>query len=283
MRSIGIDLGTTFVKCVTDNGMFFTFPSLHCYFTPSDWDETNEKLLHFVGYEAVKYLKKHGVVVSSPITLGEPKKTETDSIKRLILHALEKANPHGDDVAVILGLPSNGVQAKSILNNIIKTIPQIKKHAIILQASGAFVSLGKRSAHVVSLGGDTTEFIIYTNGTRLFDESGGMSFKHVTDRVGKYAYLDIDVINQDKSPETLTLIKQYAKWLNSEIRSQQKRRKVHVPVALTGGGIMNMVLRNELLSLLQPDFEVIIPPKPTYANALGMQMAATTIPDRIDE
>lgn len=283
MRNIGIDLGTTFVKCVTDNGKYFSFPTLHCYFTPSEWDETEEKLLNFVGYEATKYLKKHGVVISSPITSGEPKKTEADSLKRLILHALEEANPHKDDVAVVLGLPSNGVRAKSILRSIVKDIPQIKKHGIILQASGAFISMNTPSVHVVSLGGDTTEFIIYDNYVRLFDESGEMSFKHITDRKGKYAYLNIDDINEDKSPETLTLTRQFAKWIDSNIRSQQKRRNVHMPIALTGGGIMNMTLRKHLLDMLQPDFEVVIPDNPNYANAIGMQMAAAKIPDRMEQ
>ena len=47
-----------------------------------------------------------------------------------------------------------------------------------------------------------------------------MSFKRMTDRTGKYAYLDIDYINEDKSLETLTATKQFAKWIDSNIRSQ---------------------------------------------------------------
>ena len=68
MISIGMDIGTGFVKCVSDHCRL-KFPSLYTRRTNGIWtDSTSEA----IGEQATRMLKTRGTTAISPICKGRP-------------------------------------------------------------------------------------------------------------------------------------------------------------------------------------------------------------------
>ena len=76
MLSIGLDIGTGFVKCVSDTKKI-KFPSLYAYKWIEEWNKA-KKLVEAVGYDAVELSVDPDVIVIKPVMLGRPATILTD-------------------------------------------------------------------------------------------------------------------------------------------------------------------------------------------------------------
>ena len=273
MRCVGLDLGTTFVKCITDQDTYFKFPTLHLQYNADGWDETNEETVNMVGYEALKHSKRRGGICINPITSGEPMKNTEDSLRRIIRHATTQANPNNDEICLVLGLPVNGVGALPLIRKIVKKIPNVVRDGVILQATGTYTACKLDSAHVVSIGGDTTEFLMYHKKTLISKISENMAFKYITEPRGKYAYFDLEEIQNDKSHETAKRTEQLARTIANSVYEQQKKVELKLPLVFSGGSILYAPLLAQLRKHLT-DMKIVVPDDPDFVNARGMYMTA---------
>ena len=86
MLPIGLDLGTSFVKIVSDNEIKIKFPSLYVSYYPDEWD-SSKGMMECVGDDALKSTQKDGAVSIRPISLGTPMKEFEPQIEALIKKA----------------------------------------------------------------------------------------------------------------------------------------------------------------------------------------------------
>lgn len=273
MIKIGLDIGTGFVKCVSDHGRF-RFPSLYVRRIHGEWAT---KPTESVGNSALAFLHTSGASACTPITRGRPDARYARQVDLLISEAVSMvrtaAGRQADsEIRIVAGLPYEAIDCRDTILKQVRRSAKTKKCDVVPQAAGTLIGMDMKSGIVVSIGQGTTEIIAIDNGQVIDGESSRWSSEFITRKIGRYAHLDTKGLN-----ERSAICKKYAKILvenlSCEIRDMSARHGDSYDLALSGGGILIPGVRKALEASLE-GLHISVPSDPVMSNAVGLYKLA---------
>ncbi|MGB9002720.1 MAG: hypothetical protein WCC52_02820, partial [Nitrosotalea sp.] len=264
MISIGLDIGTAFVKCVTDtkkeqpavsvtprprtafvkcvtDTKKVKFPSLYAYKLVHEWDKKG-KMVEGIGEEAVQLSQDPDTILIRPVMLGRP--VHEEAFARLVRHAVSLSAENKDAIgsepesmAFAIGLPYDAVAHRGTIQKMIARLYRPKACDVVPQVLGTLVDADKSSGIVMSIGQGTTEIVAFVNNKAIRGISVHHAVGYISSRLGgggEMAYLD-DAIYE--SPKTTQLVAMLADLLLNKLDIiRQDLEKL--PVIVSGGGIL---------------------------------------------
>ena len=275
MLKIGLDLGTGFVKCVSDYGSI-RFPSVYAKRIHGSW---TDKVTEAVGDDAVTMLNTMGSLAIKPINRGKPDSKYQKQVEMLIGETFNRICKNAktpldvdEKIKIVIGLPYYAFDSRESITRLVKKTLNIESCIVVAQASGTLIDLKQIRGIVVSIGQGTTEIIV-VDGMEVIDgDSSQWASDFVTKKIGKYAHLDVNMLCRKK--ETC---KKYSKILaenlTREICEMSENYNDAYPIAISGGGLLLPGMHDELLAGLKK-FKVMIPDDPVMSNAKGLYRLA---------
>ncbi|MGI0060394.1 MAG: ParM/StbA family protein [Nitrosotalea sp.] len=271
MTAIGLDVGTGFVKCVSDTKKI-KFPSLYAYRKLALWEGRN-RIVEAVGDDTVELAGYPNTRVVRPVVLGRP--IHEKGFEKLVKKAVDLVSETNDAMGqqvelsktcIVIGLPYD---AKPHAENIQKMVTRLfkpKRCNVVAQVLGTLVDMNLSEAIVVSIGHGTTEVVAFKNYAPI----RGTSIHHAVSEIstelgiGKTAYLDHDMFAK---PEVKPLIVMLADALLDDLNWIRQDLE-HLPIVVSGGGIMIPGMKDIIESKLS--HKVLVPQDPVMSNALGL-------------
>ncbi len=156
MISIGLDLGTGFVKCISYFGKI-RFPSLYASKIVSEFSSEKKYLLEYLGWKASKRLGQKNFEFVTPIKKGRPIERYQHHIGLLVDAAvmqtftLNKGITTSDEISLTVGLPFYGKTDVPFLKKSIQKIINPKILTILPQAFGTLIDVDMTSGLVVNI------------------------------------------------------------------------------------------------------------------------------------
>ena len=200
MTAIGLDVGTGFVKCVSDTKKI-KFPSLCAYRQHAIWESKKGKI-EAVGDEAVKLAEYPDAVVIRPVMLGRPvhEKGFEELVKKAVDLVLQNNDAIGQEseltrFCMVIGLP---YEARSHATNIQKMVTRLfhpKRCDVVPQVLGTLIDVDLSSAIVTSIGQGTTEIVAFKDYSAIRGISIHHAVNDISSKLGtsKTAYLDNNI------------------------------------------------------------------------------------------
>lgn len=272
MLSIGLDIGTAFVKCVSDTAKI-RFPSLYAYKLDKEWADKG-RLVEGVGEEAVKISQDPDAIMIRPVMLGRP--VHEEAFANLVKHAValssEKKDALGSsgEMAFAVGLPYDAGRHLCTVQKMVARLYKPRACDVVPQVLGTLVDTGVPSGIVVSIGQGTTEIVAFVNNKAIRGISVHHAVEYISSRLGEghMAYLDGTIYS---SPKTGKLVKMLAdSILNKLAGIRQDLEKL--PVIISGGGILVPGMQETLKSKLE---NIMVPQDPVMSNAQGLYKIAS--------
>lgn len=273
MVNIGLDIGTGFVKCVSDYCRF-KFPSLYARRINGQWTDS---ISEAVGEKATRMLKTHGTTAISPVIKGRPQKKYQKQVEMLVRESIDRVyqkvqTPGVEKAHVIVGLPYEAAVYKNTITKIICAVPRVEKCDVVAQAAGTLIHMGKSTGMAVSIGQGTSEIIMIEDGKVLDGQSLEWASEFITRKIGRFAHLDTALIARHKD-----VCSKYAKALAEnlaiEASDMAERHGYTQDIIVSGGGILIPRVRQEIESRLK-GFKIAIPDDPVMSNADGLYRLA---------
>ena len=269
---IGLDIGTGFVKCVSDYGAV-RFPSVYVRRVHGVW---TEKAIESVGSKATSLLDSTGVTAISPISRGKPDPRYYRQVDMLLAEALRQSHAlsktpvdPSDKLRIVVGLPYHAFGYRDTMVRVMQKALNVESCAVVAQASGTLVDLDLEGAIVVSIGQGTTEIVVIDDLEVIDGESSRWASDFVTKKIGRFAHLDVDTIqkNHDMCQKYSKIM---AENLAREISDMSEQHGGRYKIALSGGGLLIPGMQERLSSRLKKEFEIVVPDDPVMSNANGL-------------
>ena len=271
MLKIGLDLGTGFVKCVSDYGSV-RFPSVYVKRIHGSWAG---KTTEAVGESALNIINTMGTSAIRPINRGKPDSKYTKQVEMLIQESMNQIYKNAktpvdvnEKIKIVVGLPYYAYDSKDMITKMVKKILNVEQCVAVPQACGTILDLGRKRGIVVSIGQGTTEIIVIDSMEVIDGDSSQWASDFVTKKIGKFAHLDVKQLFQNKDT-CRKYSKILAENLTREICEMSENYNNQYPIAISGGGLLIPGMNKELLSRLK-DFEMLIPDDPVMSNARGL-------------
>lgn len=275
MTSIGLDVGTGFVKCVSDIAVS-RFPSLYAYRQPSSWED-RKGLVEAVGYEAVNLARHPDAVLIRPVMLGRPinERAFGELARKAIGDVIPKKGAVGEpsnlklDIAV--GLPYDARGERQSVRRLISRLYETNSCNVGLQVLGTLVDVDLKDALVVSLGHGTTEIVAFQNRVPVKGVSVHNAASDICERLGvsKISYLDSNIFCTAKARQYVTML---VDAIMDDLNSISKDLS-ELPVIVSGGGILIPHVKETIESHLGR--KIIMPQDPVKSNANGLYKLAS--------
>ncbi len=271
MTAIGLDVGTGFVKCVSDTKKI-KFPSLCAYRQHAIWESKKGKI-EAVGYEAVKLAEYPDAVVIRPVMLGRP--VHEKGFEALVKKAVDLVLQNNDAIGqeselarfcMVIGLP---YEARSHAKNIQKMVTRLfhpKRCDVVPQVLGTLIDVDLSSAIILSIGQGTTEIVAFKDYSAIRGISIHHAVNDISSKLGtsKTAYLDNNIFT---NPQVNPLVAMLADSILDDLNGMRQDLQ-HLPIVVSGGGIMIPGLKEAIETRLSQG--IIIPQDPVMSNALGL-------------
>ena len=275
MTSIGLDIGTGFVKCVSDTTRI-KFPSLYAYRYPDSWED-KKGIIEAVGYDAVKLSEYLDAVVIRPVMLGRAvnEKAFAELVKKAVELVLQNKDAIGQiELArscIAVGLPYEARDYRDCIKKMILRLFRTKNCYVVPQVLGTLVDVKLSDAVVISIGHGTTEIVAFRNHVPIKGVSIHNAVNDISSKLGnrKTSYLD-DTIFEDIKARPL--VEMLADCIIDDLNAVRKDL-LKLPVVVSGGGIMIPGIKEAIISKLGKD--VIIPQDPVMSNAAGLFQLAS--------
>lgn len=268
MLGIGLDVGTGFVKVVSDD-THLVFPSLYAYRDTMPW-ESEKKRITAVGKDAQKMSKFPDAVVIRPVQEGRPVDDRAFcAILEFVMQQIHKAgaDPIADTkkgIKIIAGLPYSASGDKNRVMRLIKNTVNPEFVFVCPQVLGTLVNQKTSCGIVVSIGQGTTEIVAFDNNYPVAGTSIPQAVDFVTWDRGEFSYLDTktfeDKQTKDRVEKLADIIANRVTGLKSQLVGDQS-------VIVSGGGILIPGMQSALAKRI-PGF--IVAENPVLSNALGM-------------
>ncbi|MCA9828448.1 MAG: rod shape-determining protein [Nitrosopumilus sp.] len=277
MAIIGLDMGTSFVKCVFDGGRF-TFPAIYAYTNRQKWDD-DKTLLMGVGEEALKVAAYPNSVVIRPIIEGRP--VHKKGVEELVKETKRRMDVMSDSKekdrvkTIVVGLPYDADNYKETLYDILKNTLNPENCVIVPQVIGTLESIGRKSATVMNIGQGTTEIVAFENMKTISGQSVMHGCDFLTRDLGEFAFLDLTVYAQYKdeiAPRIDMLADMLVNRLETFMAELKPMYECSKTVVLSGGGILIPELKAAILKRMNVKVEV--PNDPVMSNANGLYKIA---------
>ena len=277
MISIGLDLGTGFVKCISDFGKI-RFPSLYANKTVSEFSSEKKYNLEYIGWDAAKRLGQKNFEFVTPIKKGRPIERYQHHIGLLVdaavkqSFALSRGIATSDEISLTVGLPFHGKTDVSFLKKSIQKTINPKILSIVPQAFGTLVDVDMTGGLVINIGQGTTEFVVFENMLPIDGKSVLTASSMITEEISEFSYLKIEQLQNNQA-----LCEKFAKQLVGSLHNSiidfvdEYDQKDSIIIA--GGGVMIPGVRKNLAETLK-DYTIKIPPDPGYSNANGLYKSA---------
>ena len=280
MVSIGLDVGTGFVKCVSDYGNVI-FPSLFAYRDTGKWEESQGRI-EAVGKKAREFSKYPDTVIIRPVSEGRPIDDRgfgalvTEAVSRVCRIQLQQNNldgKHDSEIGVIVGLPYDASKDKMRLRKIIAKSIHPKNYGIVPQALGTLIDMNKKDAIIMSIGQGTTEIVAFDDRKPVFGTSVSQATDFITLGLGEFSYLQASIFANHKSEIKKNVAKLTDILSNKLIGFMSQLDKNHHDIVVSGGGIMIPGMKESLEKKIEGKIE--IPKIPIMSNAIGLYKLAT--------
>lgn len=271
MTSIGLDIGTAFVKCVSDSKKI-KFPSLCVYRQHSVWEDKKGKI-EAVGDEAQRLAKYPDSVVIRPVMLGRPihEKGFEELLKKAVDLVLENNDAIGKEIrlascCMAVGLPYEARPHASSIQKMVTRLFHPKRCDIVPQVLGTLIEVSLPSAIIVSIGQGTTEIVAFREYVAIRGTSVHHAVNDISSRLGthKTAYLDASTFTDSRLGPLVAML---ADSIIDDLNGMRQDLE-ELPIVVSGGGIMIPELKEAMKSRLLRD--IIIPQDPVMSNALGL-------------
>lgn len=270
---VGLDLGTGFVKCVSDVGSV-RFPALYARRVGGSW---STKASEAVGAGALDMLGTTGTAAVGPISKGRPDPRYSKQVEMLVREAMDQTRrlakapaPGGESLSMVVGLPYHAFEQRESISKLVKKALGAESCSVVAQACGTLVDLEMDTGVVVSIGQGTTEIVIVDDAEVIDGASSAWSSDFVTKKVGRFAHLDPSKLEVHKDT-----CKKYARVLAESLAAEihDVAGQYGYPLALSGGGLLIPGVRDELESRLKGG-KVVVPDDPVMSNARGLYKLA---------
>ena len=272
MIGAGLDIGTGFVKCVSDHGAV-RFPSLYVKRTHGDWADADSEA---VGEKAARMLHTAGAAAVRPIIRGRPDPRYQRQVGMLVAEAVSRvrvaagrsADTNDERVRLVVGLPYEASDCRDTISKMVKRCVPTDRCDVVAQAVGTLVEMDKSTGMVASIGQGTSEIIIVEDNQVIDGESSRWASDFITRKIGKFAHLDHGELGRRKDT-----CRRYAKVLAanlaSEIEDMSSGYGHAHDLILSGGGVLIPGVREELEARLKK-FRISVPADPVMSNAAGL-------------
>lgn len=272
MLRVGLDIGTGFVKCVSDHGSVL-FPSLYVKRTHGDWATRDSEA---VGEGAARMLHTAGAATVRPIVRGRPDPRYQKQVEMLVREAVfrvrvaagRRADAGGERIRMAVGLPYEASDCRESISRLVRKCVPADRCDVVAQAVGTLVDMDRDTGMVVSIGQGTSEIIVIEDNQVIDGESSRWASEFITRKMGKFAHLDTRMLGERK--ETC---KRYAKVLAhnlaAEITDMSSGYGDAYDIVLSGGGLLIPGVRDELNARLKR-YRISVPADPVMSNAAGL-------------
>ncbi|MBI1664012.1 MAG: rod shape-determining protein [Nitrosopumilus sp.] len=280
MVSIGLDVGTGFVKCVSDYGSVI-FPSLFAYRDMGKWEESQGRI-EAVGKEAREFSKYPDAVIIRPVSEGRP--IDQRGFEALVYEAINRVcriglqqnnldNKYDSEISIIVGLPYDARKEKTRLRRIIENKIQLKKCGVVPQVAGTLIDMNKKDAIIMSIGQGTTEIVVFDDQDPIIGVSLPQATDFITQGLGEFSYLQASTFTKQNS-EIRKNVAKLTDILSNKLFNIMCSldEKNHYDVVVSGGGIMIPGMKISLQRKLK--MEIQVPKIPIMSNAIGLHKLA---------
>jgi len=271
MLKIGLDIGTGFVKCVSDLGRIM-FPSLYVRRNPDIWTKSVSEA---VGDGAMRMLGTAGTTAVRPIVRGRPDPRYQRQIEMLIKESVSRIRTaagrgadSGGKARIVVGLPYGASEHRDGIAKMVRRSVDIDRCDVVAQAVGTLVDLGRSSGMVVSVGQGTTEIVVIDGNEVIDGESVEWASDYITRKIGRFAYLRKETLLA-RAATCKKYSRVLAENLAGEISDMAAGYSNQYGIILSGGGILIPGVREELESRLE-GFTISVPEDPVMSNASGL-------------
>ncbi len=270
MTAIGLDIGTGFVKCVSDTTRI-KFPSLYAYRYPATWED-KKGIIEAVGYDAVKLSEYSDVIMIRPVMLGRPvnEKGFEELAKKAVELVSQNKNAMGQNEparsCIAIGLPYDGRSSRDTIKKMVTRLFGTTRCYVVPQVLGTLVDVQLADAIVISIGHGTTEIVAFRNEMPIKGVSIHNAGSDITSKLGdrKTSYLDGTIFEDNRAKPLVGML---ADGIIDDLNAI--RKDLHeLPIVISGGGIMITGVKEAIISRLKQD--VIIPQDPVMSNASGL-------------
>ena len=269
MLKMGLDIGTGFVKCVSNYGST-RFPSLYVRRTHGNWGGGS---VEAVGDKAARMLRTPGAATIRPIKNGRPDPRYVKHTESLVAEAVESLKKVGGRGAeggvskIAVGLPYEASDFRESMARMVKKVTGAYECTVLAQAVGTLVDMGLESGVVVSIGQGTTEIVVIEDNEVIDGESSSWASEFITSKIDKFAYLRPDELSKHKD-SCKKHAKSMAEGLAPEVLDKSTSYSDRM-VVISGGGILIPGVREELVPRLK-GFQVRVSDNPVMSNAAGL-------------
>jgi hypothetical protein len=277
--SIGLDVGTGFVKCVSDYGSVI-FPSIFAYRDLGKWEESHGRI-EAVGKRALEFARHPDAVIIRPVSEGRP--IDERGFEALVSEAVSRVcgtRPHhienskyNSEIIIAVGLPYDAQNDKIRLRKIIEKRIHPAKCGIVPQVLGTLIEMDKKDAVIISIGQGTTEIVAFADRKPVFGISVPQATDFITLGLGEFSYLQASIFAK-RGSEIRKNVAKLADILSNKLMGflSQLDNKNHYDIVVSGGGIMIPGMRESLENKLGKKIEV--PKIPIMSNAAGLYILA---------
>ena len=248
MIKIGLDIGTGFVKCVSNFGQF-KFPSLYTRRINGSW---TDGISEAVGDKATLMLRTKETTAISPICRGRPDKRYQKQVELLIresirrVHHMVPAVPCSPkNTRVVVGLPYEAAHYKNTMIKMIRSTSNVDRCDVVAQAAGTLIFMNKSSGMVVSIGQGTSEIVMIEDNHIIDGQSLEWASEFITCKIGRFAHFDTKLLLQHKDV-CAKYAKALAENLSVEISDMASAYGYTKDIIVSGGGILIPRVRQEL-------------------------------------
>ena len=160
MLRMGLDIGTGFVKCISDHGSA-KFPSLYVKRTHGDWAAADSEA---VGEKAARMLHTAGTATIRPVTRGRPDPRYQRQVEMLVREAVSRvrvaagrnADTGSERARMAVGLPYEAADCRESISRMVRKCVPTDRCDVVAQAVGTLVEMDRHTGMVVSIGQGTS-------------------------------------------------------------------------------------------------------------------------------
>ncbi len=169
MLRMGLDIGTGFVKCVSDHGAV-RFPSLYVKRTHGDWAAADSEA---VGERAAVMMHTVGAATVRLVVRGRPDPRYQRQVEMLVREAVSRVrvaagrradagggDGDGEKARMAVGLPYEAADCRESVARLVRKCVPAGRCDVVAQAVGTLVDMDLHTGMVVSIGQGTSEIIV---------------------------------------------------------------------------------------------------------------------------
>jgi actin-related protein len=275
MPAIGLDMGTGFVKIVSD-GKSLVIPSLYAYRDPGAWEKTDQRIIA-LGEEAKNLQKYPDAVVLRPVQEGRP--VDMKSFEALVTYSVKKILEPCDPVAnmsetrMVIGLPYSAKDDRQRVAKLVQSAINPKMVLVVPQAIGTLIDQDRQRGIVLSIGQGTSELVAFEDSSPVDGQSIPQASDFITGQFGEFAHLDFEVYSKNTAAVAKG-VEKLSDILANRTLGFRSRLGSDYDIIVSGGGIKIPGMQEALARKIK---KFVVPDDPVLSNAKGLHKLCVSV------